>query len=253
MVGQTVLLLAGIASWAIALALALLENSDVVAAAFAPIGMLLIAAATLFPRLRELGPQGVKVDPSEAVRALGELLPPPPDGASPAGERARVFQAIESYLDALQFRPSDSASSAPTMISIDPLQIGVLRYQRGTILEARAIEWLVKEGFEQQRAPLDAGVDLIGRRPSDGAVAAALLLPEHRLLGPEDSFEIAKSWAAEHLRPVRAFYPIWFTDADYGRHLEKLAERGIGVLYLDPERQTLEQLVAPVDGGGTGF
>lgn len=243
---QIILLLAGFVAWIIAIALTVDGKSDAVAAAFIPVGMLLIGAAAFFPRLREFGPQGVKLDSAEAVRELGNRLPPPPGDASPTGERGRLLDVLDDYLSELELKTAEGISEKETSVVLeDSVARGVQSYEKAVDLETVARTWLKEQGFQPMTTlPTVTGVevDLIARR-QDGAIALVEL--QDRPSVPELSSRIMKgvAWAHQHWR-ADVVCPFLLLDArPSNSFLDRLRQAGISFVFVDRESGQIEQLI----------
>lgn len=243
---QIVLLLTGFAAWIIAVILAIDGKSDAVAVAFIPAGMILIGAAAFFPRLREFGPQGVKLDSAEAVRELGNRLPPPPGDASPTGERSRLLGVLDAYLSELESETAKGISKEETpIVARDSVARGIQSYKEAVNLETVARNWLREQGFQPMTSfPSLTGVevDLIARR-RDGAIALVEL--QDRPSVPELSSRIKKGahWAHQHWR-ANIVCPVLLLDArPSNAFLERLRQAGIGFVFVDRGSGQIEQLI----------
>ncbi len=249
---QLVLLLAGVVAWTAALGLAITDKSDAVATTFVAMGMLLIGAAAFFSRLRELGPQGMKVDPVEIVREVKEGLPPPVEGLAPEVERAGVIDAIETALGDMPISSTPAApSEAPIEAAEASADLGAFQYEWAIKLDLAARDWFEIHGFSIE-ASYEAGVSLITR---NGAEIYAVEVKSSRMGagGPtpealRDGFLKARIWVDENIGTEGAFFRVLVTDVVPPPPLrDRFRSQGIGVTHIDPDTEEVNVILHPKD------
>jgi hypothetical protein len=236
-----ILLLSGIAAWVIAVVLAAVETSIPVATTFVPVGLALIGGAAFFDRLRKLGPGGLVVDPSRAIRQFSESLPPPPPDAPAGAERELLLDGLENYFEEV------SRTADETL----PAKLAGRRYEAGMALELAVRRWLEGEGHEV-RAGSSAGVDLIGRR-DDQVNVVEVMSSRSGSGGPtpeqlRNNFLQARIWADEELGDQGPLYRLLATDVVPPPHLlDRFRGNGIGIVHVDPDTEDVNLILSPKD------
>jgi hypothetical protein len=230
---QSLLAVAGVFLMAGGIVLAVLEKGDAPTTALIGAGLALVAAAAFFDRVREIGPQGVKLDPL-LDRVENEL--PPARDPSAAEERKELLDALR----ALTAEPSEQVTTTRAHVAAaSSAEAVVSRYARGRALEQGAREWLIASGWQPVSEPGVLGrwrPDLVAEKegvlrvveakaghPGDVEQLAMRLAEARALLAHERGvpLERVEAWLAVDVIPPAAY-------------LAPFRREGIGVVRLEP-------------------
>jgi hypothetical protein len=231
-----VLLLGCLLAWTCALGLAANDKSAAVATTFAMSGFLLLCAAAFFERVREIRAGNMAIALVNKFMSETERVQVPA-ALSGEAERYRLISGLETALT-------------------EGVDVGVAAYAQGAQIERQVAEALREKGFEHLQQPHGVGVDLVFSRPSDQTVAAVEIQPrlhDGRRISPgtlQPSFLSARTWADRVLGGSPSFERLVATAGDPSQPvLDSFQEHGIGILRVDPDSGTVEQLLAPDDSG----
>lgn len=236
---QLVMISAGLVAWTTAIGLAVNNKAASIAVTFTLAGMLLIAGAALYDRIRWFGTKGIGVAPVDrAVHSFVDRLPAPSPRIPQERERARFAEALR-YLTAEiedEIRGGGTFSARKLESTVDK---AVDSYQAGIRMEAGARELLESQGFTVESDVLGTGVDLYARRGD--------LTRPVSILSRKDLDDVyRRRGVLSRLGEASDVSPIVVTDVKPASRLrEELISDGIEIVQLDPASGDLQAVYEP--------
>jgi hypothetical protein len=239
--------LAGFIAWTAAIGLTVTDNAASVGVAFTTAGMLLIAAAALYGRLRSFGPHGLTVDPiKEAIGMVVDRLPSPDPLVPPERERAYLVTALDGLIAELGDELGAGGTFSAREIEV-PVDKAVQTYETSVNLEAGARKRLNENGFKIEPAAswsggFDPGIDFYARR--DDVMRPVVIVP--RSTRPYDFGRYGRASILGPFGQDSDVSPIVVTDSERGSRLwDQLDAEGVGMIQIDPASGEVQAVSDP--------